>query len=114
MAKTQSLNQRAHLQILRNLNWAGGGDCELLSLPSLTQDAVFSKHPYKITLVQGAWVAQSVECPTLNFSSGHDLTVHGIEPYAVSILSFLRILSFPLPVSLSAPLLVALSLSLSK
>ena len=30
--------------------------------------------------VWGAWVAQSVECPTLDFGSGHDLEVHGIEP----------------------------------
>ena len=27
-----------------------------------------------------AWVAQWVEHPTLDFGSGHDLTVHGIEP----------------------------------
>ena len=29
----------------------------------------------------GAWVAQLVKCPTLDFGSGHDLTVCGIEPY---------------------------------
>ena len=29
----------------------------------------------------GAWVAQSVKHPTLNFGSGHDLTVHEIQPY---------------------------------
>ena len=28
----------------------------------------------------GAWVAQSVKQPTLDFGSGHDLTVHEIEP----------------------------------
>ena len=28
----------------------------------------------------GAWVTQSVERLTLDFDSGHDLTVHGIEP----------------------------------
>ena len=35
-----------------------------------------------ITLIlgQGAWVAQLVECLTLGFSSGHDLTVHEFEP----------------------------------
>ena len=27
-----------------------------------------------------AWVAQSVECLTLDFNSGHDLTVHDFEP----------------------------------
>ena len=28
----------------------------------------------------GAWVAQSVKCPTLDFGSGHDLTVHEFQP----------------------------------
>ena len=28
----------------------------------------------------GAWLAQSVKRLTLDFSSGHDLMVHGIEP----------------------------------
>ena len=28
----------------------------------------------------GTWVAQLVKHPTLDFSSGHDLTVCGIEP----------------------------------
>ena len=28
----------------------------------------------------GVWVAQSVMCPTLDFGSGHDLTVHETEP----------------------------------
>ena len=28
----------------------------------------------------GAWVAQSVKNSTLGFGSGHDLTVHEIEP----------------------------------
>ena len=30
--------------------------------------------------MRGAWVAQLVKCPTLGFSSGHDLSVHGLEP----------------------------------
>ena len=29
---------------------------------------------------QGTWVSQSVECPTLDFSSGQDLTVPRFEP----------------------------------
>ena len=28
-----------------------------------------------------AWVARSVKCPTLSFSSVRDLTVHEFEPY---------------------------------
>ena len=31
--------------------------------------------------VGGAWVAQSVECPTLDFDSDHNLTVPGVEPH---------------------------------
>ena len=49
-------------------------------------------------------MAQSVTCPTLDFGSGHDLTVRGIEPQ-VSLLGF--------SLSLSAPPLFMLSLSLS-
>ena len=32
-------------------------------------------------LCQGTWVAQSVECPTPDFGSGHDLMVHEIQPF---------------------------------
>ena len=35
---------------------------------------------FKKCLYRGAWVAQSVKRPTLDFGSGHDLRVHGIEP----------------------------------
>ena len=31
--------------------------------------------------VWGTWMAQSVERPTLNFGSSHDLIVHGFEPH---------------------------------
>ena len=31
--------------------------------------------------MQGAWVAQLVKHPTLDFSSGHDLTVCETEPH---------------------------------
>ena len=31
-------------------------------------------------ILRDAWGAQSVERPTLGFGSGHNLTVHGIEP----------------------------------
>ena len=34
----------------------------------------------KITSLRGAWVAHSVKCPILDFSSGHDLTVCETEP----------------------------------
>ena len=35
----------------------------------------------------GTWVAQSVKCPTLNFSSGHDLRVVRWSPTSGSMLS---------------------------
>ena len=56
----------------------------------------------------GAWVAQSVKHPSLDFGSGHDLRVHEFEPMLGSVLtawSLLGILSLPL----SAPLLISLS-----
>ena len=31
--------------------------------------------------LRGAWVAQSVKRPALDFSSGHDLAVHEIKPH---------------------------------
>ena len=31
--------------------------------------------------MRGIWVAQSLKHMTLGFSSGHDLTVRGIEPH---------------------------------
>ena len=54
------------------------------------------------------WVAQLVEHPTFDFSSGHDLSVHGMEP-----LSMEPAWDSPSP-SFSAPLLLSLLLSLNK
>ena len=36
---------------------------------------------YRNLQLQGAWVAQLVKRPTLDFRSGHDLTVGEIEPH---------------------------------
>ena len=33
------------------------------------------------TGARGTWAAQSVELPTLDFGSDHDLTVCGVEPW---------------------------------
>ena len=58
-------------------------------------------------------MAQSVECPTLDVSSGHDLMVREIKPHISSewtVWSLLGILSLPL----SASLPLALSLSQNK
>ena len=38
------------------------------------------RRPLKHREYRGTWMAQSVKHPTLDFSSGHDLTVHGIKP----------------------------------
>ena len=64
--------------------------------------------------LRGTWVAQSVGCPTLDFGSGHDLTVRGFElhvgPCADSVEPAW---DSPSP-SLSTPLLLVQVLSLSK
>ena len=50
-------------------------------------------------------MAQSVECPTLDFSSGHDLMVVGSRPKSDSILSVKPAWDiYSLSVSLSLPL----------
>ena len=55
---------------------------------------------------RGAWVAQSVKHPTLDFGSGHDLTVCEFEPHVGlctdNVQSLLGILS--LSFSLSLPI----------
>ena len=64
----------------------------------------------------GPWVGQSVKHPTLDFGSGHDLTVHEFKPASGSMLtaqSLLGILSLSLSLSLSAPTLLLHTLSLS-
>ena len=35
----------------------------------------------EINRCRDAWVALSLKCPILDFSSGHDLMVHEIEPH---------------------------------
>ena len=35
---------------------------------------------FTIFIFKGAWVAQLVKCPTLDFSLGHDLTFHELKP----------------------------------
>ena len=56
----------------------------------------------------GTWVAQSVRRLT---GSGHDLTVHGFKPYIGLAAVIPEPTSDPLSPSLSAPPLLALSLS---
>ena len=67
---------------------------------------------------RGAWVAQSVEQPALDFGSGHDLMVHEFEFHiglcadsSLSLLGILSLLSAPPPFMLTC--LLSLSLSLS-
>ena len=47
---------------------------------------VLFKLSSKGTIGRGTWVAQSVECPTLNFGSGHDLRVLTSNPRLGSML----------------------------
>ena len=67
-------------------------------------------------------MAQSVKCPTLDFGSGHDLTVHEFEPYSRLCIdsvepawdSLSSSLSLSLSLSLSALSLLSLSLKINK
>ena len=67
---------------------------------------------------RGAWVAQSVKQPTLDFSEGHDLMVHEFEPlvglHADNMWSMLGFLSLPLPCACMRTLSFSLSLSKNK
>ena len=58
---------------------------------------------------RGAWVAQSVECLTPDFSSGHDLTVRGIECHVGLCADSVEPAWDSLPPSVSAPPLLELS-----
>ena len=50
---------------------------------------------------QGAWVAQSVKCPTLGFNSGHDLRVMELSPIPGSVLGGKSACGFSFSLSLS-------------
>ena len=60
---------------------------------------------------RGAWVAQSVEWPTLDFGSGHDLTVCEFEPHVGLCADSIEPAWDPLS-SLSLPFPSSFSLSL--
>ena len=71
----------------------------------------------KNVLSRGTSVAQSVKCPTPDFSSGHDFAVHGFKPcIGICAANNAVCLGFSLFPSFSAPyhLHISLSLSLSK
>ena len=63
------------------------------------------------TTTRGAWVARSVMCLTLDFGSGHDLSVCEFEPWLGSGLVAWSLLGILFP-PLSAPPLLTLPLSL--
>ena len=64
---------------------------------------------------QGTWVAQSAEHLTLDFGSGHDLTVRGIEPHVKLYAGGVELDWDSVHLSLPFTLLsLSLSLSLSK
>ena len=63
-------------------------------------------------MLWGAWVAQSVECLTLDFSSGHDLMVGEFKAHIRLCTDSAEPAWDSLSPSLSAPPLLALSLSL--
>ena len=58
-------------------------------------------------------MAQPVKRPTLDFSPGHDLTVHGVEPHVGLCAAATETAWDSVSPSLSLPLTFSLSLSLS-
>ena len=60
---------------------------------------------------RGVWVAQSAKHPTLDFGSGHDLIVREFEPHIRLCTDGAEPAWDSLSLSLSAPPLLALSLS---
>ena len=65
----------------------------------LTGDKVLSFKFKNVFFPRGAWVAQSVKCPALDFGSGLDLMVRGSSPAfgsALTVQSLLGIFSLPL------------------
>ena len=66
----------------------------------------------QIILPWGAWVAQLVTCPTLDFGSGHKVTVLSSSPMSDSVLTVQSLLGIPsLPLRLSLPCSLCLCLS---
>ena len=63
-------------------------------------------------LCMSTWVAQLVKYLTLDFGSGHDLTVHEFKPCIRLASVSIEPASDPLSPSLSAPVPLVLSLSL--
>ena len=96
--------------------WHQGNRLWLQSSTSseVSQESQFSLVHKEGLSFRGAWAAQSVEHPTLDFSSGHDPRVVGSSPTSGSVLSMEPAwdspsLSLPLPFSL-----LTHTLSLSK
>ena len=58
-----------------------GWSCRGRGTPEEVEQAVHVGNKIEEANMGGAWVAQSVGCLTLDFSSGHDLKVCGIEPH---------------------------------
>ena len=82
-----------------------------LMLTSLTTSLTIFHRFYVIRLLLcSAWVAQSAKCPTLDFGSGPDLTVHDTEPH-VGLCADSVELALD---SLSLSVYLSLSLSLNK
>ena len=70
----------------------------------------FRNFSIKLDDARGTWVAQSVKPPILDFSSGHNLMVCGVEPHAGLCTGSVEPAWDSLSPLLSAPPLLALSL----
>ena len=69
---------------------------------------------FKTPQFRGAWVAQSVKCPTLGFGAGHGLAVCEFKPLTLGSLLTAQSLLGTLSLPLFLPLPHARSLPLSK
>ena len=82
-----------------------------LQINIVTLSVLGCRH-HKTILARGTWVAHLVECPTLDFGSGHGLLIHGIKPHITLRADHAEPTWDSLP--LLVPSLRALSLSPSK
>ena len=93
-------------------------DSESLSQSKVTISSLHLSRTVNLNLCsedasRSAWEARSVKSPTLDFGSGHDLTVREFKPHVGLGADSMEPASDSLFPSLSAPLTLVLSLSLS-
>ena len=74
---------------------AKGSTSEITEQFYILNVVVTQMYTWDKTVQRGAWVAQSVKRPTLNFGSGHDLMVQDPRPTSGSMLTARNLLGIP-------------------